>query len=186
MCVGVGLTEWVHNLSDPEKIARYQQMAREQEQKMNIVGDFSDPDKVASYQQGLRHDPLFIGHYLAPWHAHWLAFEQWRMHRELPHSVDFQIAIDPTTAAIKATPSAEPASTASEKKPTRVRVSSEKRIQELIEEYIDPVTGKVPGRDALYSKFQERGLDVARERIDAVLRTKYKGQIRGRGRGKAI
>jgi hypothetical protein len=126
------------------------------------------------------HDPLFTGHYLAPWHVHWLAFERWRMHRELPNSAEFQIAIDPTTAAIKVTLSAEPASTASET-PTRVRVYSEKKIQELIEEYIDPVAGKVPGRDALYSKFQERGLDVARERIDAVLRTKYKGQIRGRG-----
>jgi hypothetical protein len=37
------------------------------------------------------------------------------MSRGLPHSVEFQIAIDPTTAPIKATPSAEPASTASEK-----------------------------------------------------------------------
>ena len=125
------------------------------------------------------HNPLFIGHYLAPWHVHWLAFEQWRMHRELPHYVDFQIAIDPTTAAIKATPSAEPASTASEK-PTRV--SSAKTIQKLLEEYSDPVDGKVPGRDALYSKLRERGFNISRERIDTVLRTKFKGRIRGRGR----
>jgi hypothetical protein len=118
------------------------------------------------------HDPLFIGHYLAPWHVHWFASEQWRMSRGLPY------------AAIKVPLSAEPASTASEK-PTQVRVSSEKKIQELIEEYIDPVTGKVPGRDALYSKFRERGLDVARERIRAVLRTKFPGRIRRPGRPKS-
>jgi hypothetical protein len=128
-----------------------------------------------------RHDPLFIGHYLAPWHAHWLAFEQWRMHRELPHSVEFQIAIDPTTAAIKVPLSAEPASIASEK-PTRV--SSDKKIQELIEE-CSAVDGKVPGAEALYSELQERGVDVSRERIRDVLRTKYKGRIRGRGRQKS-
>jgi hypothetical protein len=74
-----------------------------------------------------RHDPLFIAHYLAPWHVHWLAFERWRMHRELPRSVDFQIAIDPTTAAIKVTLSAEPATSTASEKPTRVRVSSEKK-----------------------------------------------------------
>jgi hypothetical protein len=129
------------------------------------------------------HNALFIGHYVAPWHVHWLAFEQWRMRRGLPHSVEFQIAIDPITAPINATPSAEPASTASEK-PTRVRVSS-KKLRELIEEYIDPVTGKVPGRDALYSMLRERGYDISRERIDAILRTKYEGRIRPPGRPKS-
>jgi hypothetical protein len=129
------------------------------------------------------HNPLFIGHYLAPWHVHWLAFEQWRMHREVPHSVEFQ-AIDPTTAAIKATPSAEPVSPAPEK-PTRVRGYSHKRIKEFIEKESDPITGKVPGRDALYFKSKKMGLNISREGLDAILRTEFKGRIRPPGRPKS-